>query len=59
MGLSRAPRQGSAVQRARRRARNPVDQLEAIFGQFPQVDSSDTREKGGTGLGLAIRKKIV
>lgn len=36
-----------------------VDQLDAIFGEFHQVDSSDTREKGGTGLGLAICKKIV
>lgn len=37
----------------------PSDQLETIFGQFQQVDASDSREKGGTGLGLAICRTIV
>lgn len=37
----------------------PPDKLEAIFGRFSQVDSSDTREKGGTGLGLAICRGLV
>ncbi|MFT3969064.1 MAG: ATP-binding protein [Micropruina sp.] len=37
----------------------PSDKLEAIFGRFSQVDSSDTREKGGTGLGLAICRGLV
>ncbi len=37
----------------------PADQLERIFGQFQQVDASDSREKGGTGLGLAICRTII
>lgn len=37
----------------------PSEKLEAIFGRFTQVDSSDAREKGGTGLGLAISRTIV
>ncbi|MFB2939447.1 PAS domain S-box protein [Aerosakkonemataceae cyanobacterium BLCC-F154] len=37
----------------------PADKLEAIFGRFQQVDSSDSREKGGTGLGLAICQSII
>lgn len=37
----------------------PSNQLEAVFGRFQQVDTSDAREKGGTGLGLAICKNIV
>lgn len=37
----------------------PADQLNRIFGQFQQVDASDSREKGGTGLGLAICTTIV
>ena len=32
---------------------------EAIFAEFRQVDSSDTREKGGTGLGLAISRRMI
>ncbi|MGI8457692.1 MAG: hybrid sensor histidine kinase/response regulator [Propionibacteriaceae bacterium] len=37
----------------------PESKLDAIFGRFIQVDSSDAREKGGTGLGLAISRSIV
>jgi PAS domain S-box-containing protein len=37
----------------------PEDKLEAVFGRFQQVDSSDARDKGGTGLGLAICRTIV
>ena len=37
----------------------PADQLETIFGQFQQVDVSDSRQKGGTGLGLAICRSII
>ncbi|WP_052436516.1 ATP-binding protein [Georgenia sp. SUBG003] len=37
----------------------PPDRLEAIFGRFEQVDTTDAREKGGTGLGLAISRSIV
>ncbi len=37
----------------------PSNRLEAIFEQFQQVDSSDSRKKGGTGLGLAICRQIV
>lgn len=37
----------------------PTDKLESIFGQFQQVDASDSRKKGGTGLGLAICRSII
>ncbi|MGD9600860.1 MAG: response regulator [Gammaproteobacteria bacterium] len=37
----------------------PSDKLEAIFGNFTQVDSSTTRKYGGTGLGLAICRRLV
>jgi PAS domain S-box-containing protein len=37
----------------------PDEQLDAIFGRFQQVDSSDSRSKGGTGPGLAISRGIV
>lgn len=37
----------------------PEDQLEKIFDQFYQVDSSATREHGGSGLGLALCRSIV
>lgn len=37
----------------------PPDKLDAIFGRFEQVDSSDAREKGGSGLGLAISRSLV
>jgi signal transduction histidine kinase len=32
---------------------------ERIFGEFQQIDTSSTRDKGGTGLGLAISKRMV
>jgi len=37
----------------------PPDKLEAIFGRFEQVDSSNARDKGGSGLGLAICRSII
>jgi signal transduction histidine kinase len=30
-----------------------------IFGEFQQVDNTNTRNKGGTGLGLAISKRMI
>jgi len=32
---------------------------ERIFGEFQQIDNTNTRNKGGTGLGLAISKRMV
>jgi signal transduction histidine kinase len=32
---------------------------ERIFGEFQQIDNTNTRKKGGTGLGLAISRRMV
>ena len=37
----------------------PADQLDEVFAQFRQVDTTTTRDFGGTGLGLSISKKFV
>lgn len=37
----------------------PSDQLDMLFSEFQQLDSSDSRKVSGTGLGLAISKSIV
>jgi signal transduction histidine kinase len=37
----------------------PAEQLDEVFTEFKQVDSTSTREFAGTGLGLSITKKFV
>ncbi len=37
----------------------PAEELDHVFGEFRQVDTTITREYGGTGLGLSITKKFV
>jgi PAS domain S-box-containing protein len=36
----------------------PVEQQEAVFGVFHQVERGMTRTRGGTGLGLAISRRL-
>ena len=37
----------------------PKEELDNVFAEFRQVDTTVTREFGGTGLGLSITKKFV
>lgn len=37
----------------------PADKIQNLFGNFAQVNNSDTRKYGGTGLGLSISKQLI
>ncbi len=35
-----------------------IEDLERVFGEFEQVDSTYARQQQGTGLGLALTRKL-
>jgi signal transduction histidine kinase len=58
IGVSAAPGQFVLTVRDTGPGIADADQ-ERIFGEFQQIDNSNTRKQGGTGLGLAISKRMV
>lgn len=37
----------------------PADKVGKLFGDFAQINASDTRKYGGTGLGLSISRQLI